>query len=320
MMKTMLVPLDGSALAEHVLPYVRLLAPILGMRVCLLQVVGDPDDDSLFAESLAVTYGTADPLAPRERFQHSWMRKLEHADDYLVSHALELRGHGLEVVTEVRSGRAAQVIVEVAAAEHCAMIAMATHGRSGLQRWTLGSVADKVVHAADVPVLVVRGAARPPAQGGEIKRIMVPLDESPFARQALPMATDLAAGMQAELLLVEAIPPSLEPQSGMRPLGRPIPQLAGMVDELCEHATRELDTIAGDLREEQLAVTQLVVTGHAAEVIVDVAAERGADLIVMATHGRSGIRRWVLGSVADKVLHATTTPLVLVRPPEMRRG
>ena len=86
-----------------------------------------------------------------------------------------------------------------------------------------------------------------------------------------------------------------------------------MIDALREQATSELDQQADALRARDIAVKSAIVNGHAAEVLVDEAEWRKADLIVMATHGYSGLKRWALGSVADKVLHATTTPVLLVR-------
>jgi nucleotide-binding universal stress UspA family protein len=310
-MKTLLVPLDGSAIAERILPYVRTLAPSLGARVCLLQVISDPDGDGLLADSIAATYGVGDPLATQHaRWQHSLDLLRQNAERYLESQAASLQGAGLDVAVDVRCGPAADVIVEAAGGEHVAMIAMATHGYGGLKRWALGSVTDKVVHATSTPVFIARGVA--PAQVPAFKRILVPLDGSTLARQALPLATELARSAHAELLLLQAIPPMIEAYPGFPPRGRPIPQLAEVLAALRDGAMSELGALADELRTPEMAVRAQVVNGHAAEVLVDEAEQGGVDLIVMATHGYSGLRRWALGSVADKVLHATTTPLILV--------
>ena len=315
-MKTILVPLDGSTLAEHILPYVQLLAPILAARVRLLRVLTDPDDQLLFPETIAAAYGGGDVQALQERMQRARDTVCKNAEGYLYAQATQLRGHGLDVDCEAVFGDAAEVIVESAASRPGTLIAMATHGRSGLRRWALGSVADKVLHAAETPVLIARGVANPPPTDLAIKRILLPLDGSAFARQALPLAAELAACTASALLLMEAIPPTLEAYPGMRPLGRRVPPLAGMLPELKQQARQELAALAGELRQQDLAATSIVASGHAAEAIVDVAAQRSVDLVVMATHGRSGIRRWALGSIADKVLHTTTTPLLLVRAHE----
>jgi nucleotide-binding universal stress UspA family protein len=224
-----------------------------------------------------------------------------------------LESKGACVDFEVRLGDPAEEIAAVAEEQHAALIAMASHGYSGLKRWTLGSVTDKVVHSASMPVFVIRNAGRATAEDIAFKRIMVPLDGSELARQALPFATGLAIGASAELTLLQAVAPAIEALPRFAPRGRPLPQLREVLLAMRAQASQELNALADELGQHELPVTTLVVNGHAAEVIVDQADQRHADLIVMATHGYSGIKRWALGSVADKVLHAAITPLVVVR-------
>ena len=313
-MNTILVPLDGSALAEHVLPHVRALAPVLGARVCLLKVVAAADYDNMLTETLMGAYGIIEsPEALRERKRNAWEIMRQHAEGYLATQAVYLREAGLDVETEVNVGSPAKIIVDVAREQHATLIAMATHGYGGIKRWTLGSVTDQVVHTATTPVFVVQGAEPAPQATPAIKRVLVPLDGSAFARQALPLAADLAAGANAELILLEAIAPAVETIAGFRPLGRPIPQYAEMIELLHWHAQQDLGALAEQLGQSGLDAHTSIVNGHAAEVIVDEAARSGVDLIVMATHGYSGLKRWALGSVAHKVLHTATMPLVLVR-------
>jgi nucleotide-binding universal stress UspA family protein len=312
-MKTILVPLDGSALAERVLPHVRGLASLLGARVCLLKVIVDDDYDNILTETLTGAYGLVEtPEALQERKQRAWETMRQHAEGYLATQARGLQASGLDVETEVNFGPPAKIIVEVARERHTTLIAMATHGYGGLKRWTLGSVTDQVVHTATAPVFVVRGA-KPAPVDLTIKRILVPLDGSAFARQALPLAIALAQGANAELILLEAVAPPIEAYPGMRPLSRPLPHQAEALATLRAQAAHELETLAGDLRQQGIMAAPVMVPGYAAEVIVDEAERHGADLIVMATHGYSGLKRWALGSVAHKVLHAATIPLMLVR-------
>jgi len=312
-MNTILVPLDGSALAEQILPYVRGLAPSLSARVCLLRVLADEENDNLVADGIMWAYGIGDPPeAHRERTQRLWDALRERAAGYLATVAMQLQDAGLDIETMVRIGPPDENIVEAARSQHATLIAMVTHGYGALRRWTLGSVTDKVVHSATTPVFIVRGVA-PASHDLALKRILVPLDGSELAKQALPLAAELATCANAELILLEAVAPTIEAYPGFRPVGRPQSQLADVLIAQRHQATKELDTLAGELRRQHLSVKVAVVNGHAAEVIIDEAARRGADLIVMATHGYSGLRRWAMGSVADKVLHATTTPLVLVR-------
>jgi nucleotide-binding universal stress UspA family protein len=314
-MKTILVPLDGSACAEQVLPYVRRLAPILNARLYLLKVVPDILEDDLATPTVVEAYrrGPAPTASRSERAWHSWATQRRHAEGYLGSHSVMLESKGACVDFEVRLGDPAEEIAAVAEEQHVALIAMATHGYSGLKRWTLGSVTDKVVHSATMPVFVIRNSGQARAEDIAFKRIMVPLDGSDLAKQALPFATNLAIGACAELNLIQAVPPTIEAFPGFAPRGRPIPQLREVLVAMRAQASKELNALADDLGQQEMPVSTLVVNGHAAEVIVDEADRQKADLIVMATHGYSGIKRWALGSVADKVLHAATTPLVMVR-------
>jgi len=313
-MNTILVPLDGSALAEQALPYVRRLAQLLGARVRLLNVIADEQQESLMAEGIAAAYGVIDPLTTQRERGHQTLATLtQHAEGYLEAQAQLLRCQGIEIECDVRCGPAAEVIVEAAESWDISLIAMATHGYSGLRRWALGSVTDRVVHATARPVFVVRGATAAPAEPIVLKRIMVPLDGSALAAQALPLAADIAERARAELLLIQAVETSVEALPPIVPLGRPDLMPSEALRMLRARAGQQLDEQAAMLRDRCLPVIVHVLNGHAAEAIVDEATHQSVDLVVMATHGYSGLKRWALGSVTDKVLHAATTPLLLVR-------
>jgi nucleotide-binding universal stress UspA family protein len=269
--------------------------------------------DGLMAEGMAASYGVIDPLtAQREHEQRSLTRLTQHAESYLDSQAALLRSHGIDIDIDVRCGPAADVIVDAAAGLDIAMIAMATHGYSGLKRWALGSVTDKVVHASATPVFVVRGTTAPSTEPIAFTRVMVPLDGSPLAAQALPLAADLAERACAALLLMQAVEASIEAYPAIAPLGRPDLMPSEMLGMLRARAGQQLEDQAAMLRDRGLPVVSRVSSGHAAEAIIDEAERESVDLIVIATHGYSGIKRWALGSVTDKVLHAAGTPLLLV--------
>jgi nucleotide-binding universal stress UspA family protein len=317
-MHTIVVPLDGSELAAQVMPHVRTLAPLLDAHVHLLRVVPatPPGDSESWAQVLISVYGAPESEAARRDHHNDVMEELhQQAQAYLDTQAQMLRSAGIEVTSEVRTGSPAETIVEVAAAHMPgALIAMATHGYSGLRRWALGSVADKVIHATDAPVLLVRGQAQPVVQPP--RRILTPLDGSGLSRQALPLASEIARAARAELILLRAVVPMIEAYIGAPVLGRPLVENSETLNALYEYALDELKAEAASLRAEAPRVLTRAIIGYPAEVIIDEAREMDVDLIVMATHGYSGLRRWALGSVADKVLHATTTPLILVRASE----
>jgi nucleotide-binding universal stress UspA family protein len=303
-MSSILVPLDGSALAEQVLPYVRYLATIRNAQIQLLRVISDADKEALLAhEDVLLARGRGPALTRQARERRVWQRLTAHAKSYLAAQATQLSAVGLAVAAKVCTGHPAEMIMQMAAECGSDLIVMATHGYSGVTRWLLGSVADKVVQAASVPVLLVRGTAPP---GYRIRRLLVPLDGSALACQALPFTIQLATRCHAEIVLLQAIPPTI----GTYPY---VVLPAGVREMLHLQAVRELREVADDLQQRGLIATPLVTGGEPAEVIVETAAQQHVDLIVMATHGYSGIKRWALGSVADKVAHAARTPLVLIR-------
>jgi nucleotide-binding universal stress UspA family protein len=303
-MSSILVPLDGSALAEQVLPYVQYLATIRDAQIQLLRSVSDADKEALLAhEDVLLARGRGPALTRQARERRAWQRLTTRAESYLAAQATQLSAVGLAVAAKVCTGHPAEMIIQMAVERCSDLIVMATHGYSGVTRWMLGSVANKVVQAASVPILLVRGTAPPEYR---VRRLLVPLDGSALAYQALPFAIELARRCHAEIMLLQAIPPTI----GTYPY---VVLPAGVREMLHMQAVRELREVADDLQQRGLTATPLVTGGEPAEVIVETAAQRHVDLIVMATHGYSGIRRWALGSVADKVMHAARTPLVMIR-------
>ncbi len=312
-MSTILVPLDGSPTAEQVLPHVRLLATTLKARVKLLQVVQESHDYPFTAPHEELLVGLsrgAAGLAHTQRMSAPEPELRERAESYLGEVALrELQG--LDVDPLVRFGSPAEMITATAEEHGATMIAMATHGYSGLRRWTLGSVTDKVVQASETPVFVVRATEQPPVAEPTLRRIMVTLDGSALARQALPYACNLARKAASELVVLTVSP--MLSWSGA--------ELISTVQEVEEETARlqaalqdELAPFAPALREHHVKVVPVATFGVSpAAVIIGEAEDRGVDLIVMASHGYSGLRRWALGSVTDKVLHGTSTPLLVIR-------
>jgi len=311
-MNTILVPLDGSALAEHILPYVRALAPLLNAQIHLLEVVPEPAHEPVSSGGLVMLYAGGDAL-DHEQSRQRWELEeaFARAETYIDAQTSRLEDANLIVHSNIVGGQPAQVIVDLARDRHAKLVAMATHGRGGLQRWALGSVADRVAQASAAPVLLVRATPHPAPIDFSLKHILVPLDGSELARQALPLACELAQAAQAKITLIQAISPKIEGYPSL--LTQPLPSYGVILNALRVAAQQELEQVVGQIRRPDIPIEIAVVTGHAAEVIVDEAAKRTASMIVMATHGYGGLRRWALGSVADQVLHATNLPLMLVR-------
>jgi nucleotide-binding universal stress UspA family protein len=318
-MKTILVPLDGSALAEQVLPYVQLYAALLDAPVVLLRAV-TPEEQQAFLLRHAADL-TIDPLpaTDAEEMRHALAMLLEHAEQELRPLADRLRAAGLHVNITVPVGAAADAIVEYGRHHGDTLIMMATHGYSGLRRWALGSVADKVIHAASVPVFLARSGVRVP-EPLALTRVLVPLDGSALAAQALGPARELAARSGAELILLQTVLPWVDLTPDYMPLGRQPSLTIRATEEEVAQVRRALELRAAELRRPGLMVRVRVEVGYAADVILQAAEQERADVIAMATHGRSGLGRWVLGSVTDKVLQAARTPLLVVRAHEGESG
>ncbi|MGZ8496449.1 MAG: universal stress protein [Candidatus Binatia bacterium] len=285
MYKKILVPLDGSKLAEQVLPYARSLAGAYGAAVTLLRV-SDPDARLPFSAS-------------------------QSASDYLNYTAASLQPLSVESLEKI--GKPAEVIVDSAAAGSNCLIAMATHGVTGPRRWFLGSVASKVVQSAANPILLIRPMEEglPPATI-TLKRVAVPLDGSGLAEKVLPHVASLARKLKLEVQLVRAY--ALPPDAYLVADGVIDQGPAQYRRSMHEECEKYLDGKVAGLRADGVdPVTATVIEGDAANEIVELAAGSPQSLIAMSTHGRSGVGRWVLGSVAEKVVQHSRAPVLLVR-------
>lgn len=302
-MPSIMVPLDGSQLGAQVLPYVRTIARLLKAEVLLTHVI-----DHVGHYQFGMETGVIDQLqgrVGRASNAEELDAQRQRATRYLDEQAEPLRQAGIEVGINVLEGRPDEAIV--AAGRDHSMIAMSTHGYSGVRRWAMGSVTDRVLHNSSVPVLVVR---RPAPKDFALRKVLVPIDGSEMARRSLPEATRLVSESGGELVLYTVIPP-------------PIGAIDGAVAAPLytkEHEATLRDLLMTELANsapnaDKLHVTTVIGEGFVAEEISDEAIRLNVDLIVMSSHGYSGWKRLALGSVTDKVMHATTTPLLVVHSP-----
>jgi nucleotide-binding universal stress UspA family protein len=195
------------------------------------------------------------------------------------------------------------------------LVVMTTHGRGGLARAWLGSVADALVRCSPVPSLLVRPGESAPdiAQTPQLKRIMIPLDGSTLSEQILESAVELGGLTEAEYILLRAAEPFV--LVGYAPLAQASRLDLKLTQEGLAAAQRYLDRVAERLRAEgHPARTRALLAEQPAVAILDEVRLQDADLIAMTTHGRSGLARLLLGSVADKVLRGSTLPVLLQRP------
>ena len=297
-MLQILVPLDGSSLAEQALSCAVTLGRELPAEIVLLRVLTVSSQVSELMDAAGEKTG-------------AMRRQIDvEADQYLQKVANRLRLTDLSVRSLVRDGPPAETILSCAEEMAVGQIIMATHGYSGIRRWTHGSVAERVLQAASVPVLLVRAREvsdpRPPLS---CRRILVPLDGSKLAEQVLPAAIPMALALGSEMILYRVSPVHASTW------GTGVSQvpLEGVFEIADQNALSYLQQVASHLREQGIRTGAATQIGAVAESIVHYAEGNHIDLIAMCTHGRTGPARWALGSVADRVLRAGRIPILLVR-------
>lgn len=282
-MARILVPFDGTPQAESAVPYAAALAAP-GTTIVFCTVYPERDGGT----------SATDPAI--------------NARISALSRDLQAAGH--TVTAEAYYGDPAGKIVEAAANGGANLIVMASHGRGVMGRLLHGSVADQVAREATVPVMVVRAAQQQSGQV-EIARLVLPLDGSPLAEQSIPVATALARRLTTPLFLVRAVNMAelMPPAIGM---GEAIPfQIYDETeDEMNKEATSYLDAQAGKLRQEGFTVSTKVLSGPAASAISDVT--QASDVVVLCSHERTGLTRWLMGSVADELVRDDDCPVILV--------
>lgn len=282
MQKRVLVPLDGSPLADRILVQLRRLLAASDREAVLVTVVPTDGD-----------------AAAVEREQQDARDRLAGLRDALVE-------QGALASIEVLAGDATEQIVAHAQRIGAELVVMATHGRTGLNRFVLGSVAESVIRACPVPVLVANPRAVD-ARGanGELRlgKLLVPLDGSETAREVLPLVEAVARRYESEVLLLHV--------HWSPPIGDTY--MASYVPPPPEQVVALLEPVKKALEERGIRARSLAGYGPEAQAILDAAEREDVDLVVMTTHGRGGLSRWLLGSVAEQVLRRCTRPLLVQR-------
>ena len=300
MYSKILVPLDGSKTAEKVLPYARYLAGRFKVPVELLAVVDIAEVASHMVSEKARFLDTIIDDAVRR------------LTSYLGKVATTFAG--TDVRCSVEKGKAEDTIIEKAATDKATLITMATHGRSGLNRFLLGSVAEKVLRGMVNPLLLIRATEEATAEGeAMLKAIIVPLDGSELAEGVLPLAAGMAKKLDLEIELFRTyhIPYNVYGGEEGFYAGNYEEMLAGVRDEAAQY----LDKKAADLKNLGVAkVTCVTKEGLAADEIISLGQKTPDNLIAMSSHGRSGVKRWVLGSVAEAVVRHCGDPVLITRP------
>ena len=293
-----LIPLDGSRIAENALPYGRALARGLKVPVDLISVI----DLAEMVRNISVAKGRfLDTLAQDEA-----RRRGEYLSEVAKSFPSE------RVRCKIEKGNAATAILESAAADKDTLICMATHGRSGLNRWLLGSVAEKVLRGASAPVLLIRASEEAQTEGEkQFESVIVPLDGSSLAEQVLPSIADLAKQLGLEVILFRAydLPYGIY-DAGATYAIDPERLSADIEAEVQQYLEEKRDRLRKTGLEK---ISYASKQGLSADEIIKYGRNLPGKLIAMCSHGRSGVKRWVLGSVTETVVRHCNDPVLVLR-------
>jgi nucleotide-binding universal stress UspA family protein len=295
MFTRILVPLDGSSLAECVLPHVLATARDVEAQVFLLRVL-DPTSGN-----------NPQPVDPVE-----WQLLKAGAETYLRDIAGRLQKAGLNVSTTVMEGKAAERVIEFASQNSADLIILSSHGQSGISGWNVSSVVQKIILRVRTSVLIVRAyqSVVEELEALRYQRIMVPMDGSQRAEFVLPTVASLARFHQSQVILLQAVqkpeiprrtPPSQEDQE--------------LVNRLTEknraEAARYLSELAGRL--DIPVLTRLLVCERVVSTLHTQVLEEQADLVILSAHGYGGDTRWPYGSVVVSFIAYGTTPLLVMQ-------
>ncbi len=309
MVRSILVPLDGSSFAEHALPMALTLARRAKADLSLV----------LVHVPLAAIY--AETRHGLETAYDPFLKKQEQ--DYLASVAQRVqKAANFRVRTLFAEGLITESIQKEVKAANADLIVMASHGRGAFKRFWLGSVADEMIRHAATPVLVVKPRTGLPDLGEEtpLRQILIPLDGSALGEQAIEPATALGGLAEAHYTLLRTIKPALPLaidylQAPMTPEYQELFQkVQNLHQQEVKHAEEYVQGVSQRLAQRALrAETRVVSAEQPAAAILEEASYAGANLIALATHGRGGLGRLWLGSVADKVVRASALPVLVCR-------
>lgn len=286
MFEKMVLLLDTSEPSEAVIPYAIHLASKMGSELDVVNVI----EAEGYAERLAKAYL-----------------------DKIVE---EIKDPGIKKKRSViLRGKAADQILDYVERNKIDIIAAASHGHSGIRRWVIGSTIDKIIRGTKAPVLLVHSKEK-----GSISRqvaafthVLLPLDGSKAAEAALPITEFIANKTNVRVSLLRVVSPLVDQYAGP-PEGYVVDYTGKVMQALEEEAVDYLKQTAKLFEEKGILVSTTMIVGTPASETLKYIEKQKVDLVVMSTHGRTGFGRWILGSVADKVLHSVEIPLLLIRP------
>jgi len=292
MYEKILVPLDGSKLAEASLPYAEALARKTGSQITLISVL-------LFGSG-----------SDEDQYQH--LHRF-----YIQEMTKAMKQKAIKVKSVIVTGDPAEQIAEYADKKNIDLIIMGTRGRSALKRWVLGSVADKVVSASSCPAALISSKDSEDGVWGKkiLHKALVILDGTEKSEVVIPYVEELASRLDMEIALLQLVEQAYEYYDGAEDFSH-VPVSKEKMNSIKAKTRRYLRKLADRLEGKGITVKTMVMTGDSAETIIKVAGKIDADVLVMATRGHPGISRWIFGSVRDEIVNIGNTLVLLVRAPE----
>lgn len=283
-----LVPLDGSDLAAQAIPVAEALCQQLSAPLDLVSVL----------QPMVLPYVGGEPYVPGEVYIRFDTDRAQAAEKYLAGMATAARERGIATETRLERGDPASTLLDVAQELGTALIVMTTHGRTGLARFALGSVADRLVRGAVAPVLLLRSFLAPP-HGSDLSHVLIPLDGSVLSSAPVFSIVPQLAGRVVRAITLMRVADPRDGESGR---------------QLCESYLNAARQRLSDLIAGQDCTINILVRSdkNPSASIVEASNDGECDLVLMSTHGEAGIGRWALGGVTDRVLRDGKTPLLLV--------
>ncbi len=327
MYSRVVAPLDGSTLALQVLPYARLIAESTGATLVLLNSVNsfpadligltawsDTDTRVIGAPGLPERSSDVGSTPTPEQLAELRGRVRADSERQLDEAAGPARAQGLKVEIVLKEGDPAEMIAEEADKDEQTLIAMSTHGRSGVGRWLMGSVTDRVVRHGRHATLVIR------AQEGDVtssspklRRVLLPVDGSSISDSAVPHGVEMAKAIGCGITVLRVVSPMAYGEAFADYV--PTVQSDAFVASIQAEAQGYVDSKVAEIQAAGIAdVEGKIVEGNPGSVIIDEVGQGGEQLVVMATHGRSGVGRWLMGSVTDRVIRHSAGPVLVIRP------
>lgn len=293
----LMIPLDGSRLSERALAFLPAMKHMGDLRVDLVSIIDEAED------------------IHEQGDEESIERERNLLETYLREVASDITSHlGAHVDTSVTHGDPAEVILERARRDHTQLLIISTHGRSGLTRWRRGSTTDKVVRSAECPVLIVgpkameRGAWLEAEAIPPFRQILLPLDGSSRAEKSIPVAADFARNFDSEMHLMRVVPVPFVSGPGTDAFYTAL-YTSQAIEDLKQAGQEYLEQVRDGLSFKSVKIN--VDVGTTAAMLEDYMTAESIDLVVMSSHGRSGVLRTALGSVTDRLLGGSAPVLVV---------